>query len=139
VNEAEHKADLVKEVKLLGGYAQRVEDKWAVGILDLILKFPGHDVVMAECKMIKGNLFAPTSAQYAKGVNWLKAGVGVALIGWQDKTMYISPWVKQADKRDCWMTNECNEAEFLAKYVAQMPLCFMPRELNAENQNSTRS
>jgi hypothetical protein len=133
VNEADRKRSLVAEVKHLGGYARRVEDRWAVGVLDLIIKLPGHELFMAEGKLIKGNLFAPTATQYAEGVKWIKAGVDVVLIGWQDKAMYISPWVKQADKRDCWQLDECGYAESLSVYMKEN------QAPHAKDQNSLRN
>ena len=72
---------------------------------------------MAEGKIIKGNLFGPTPAQFAEGEKWIRAGVDAVLIGWQDRAMYISPWVKQADKRDCWLSDAGDNAEFLLEYL----------------------
>ena len=118
---------LVKEVKLLGGHARRLEDRYAVGLLDLVIKLSGHDVVMAEGKIIHGNLFEPTPAQYIEGMKWIKVGVGVVLIGWQDRGMYISPWVKKADKRECFATAGYSYAESLLKYLNG--------ELNAKDQD----
>ena len=31
--------------------------------------------------------------------------------------MYISPWVKQADKRDCWLSGSGDNAEFLLEFL----------------------
>ena len=116
-NEADRKRELVKAVKALGGQARRIEDSWAVGVLDLIIKLPGVPLVFAEGKIIKGNLFGPTPAQFAEGEKWIKAGVDAVLIGWQDRAMYISPWVKQADKRDCWLSGSGDNAESLLEYL----------------------
>ena len=116
MNEADRKLNLVKGVKALGGYARRLEDKYALGLLDLVIKLPGHNVVMAEGKLIDGNLFAPTPRQYIEGLDWLRVGVDVVLIGWQDKWMYISPWVKQADKRVCFGGSP-DYAELLLEYL----------------------
>ena len=106
MNEADRKRRLVSEIRLLGGQARRIEDSWAVGVLDLAIKLPGVPFVWAEGKIIKGNLFAPTGAQHVEGERWIKAGVGAVLIGWQDSLMFISPWVKQADKRECWTSGK---------------------------------
>ena len=116
-NEADRKRELVKAVKALGGHARRIEDSWAVGVLDLIIKLPGVPFVFAEGKIIKGNLFGPTLAQFAEGEKWIKAGVDAILIGWQDRAMYISPWVKQADKRDCWLSGSGDNAESLLEFL----------------------
>ena len=116
-NEADRKRELVKAVKALGGAARRVEDAWAVGVLDLAIKLPGAPFIWAEGKIIKGNLFGPTPAQFAEGEKWIKAGVEAVLIGWQDSAMYISQWVKQADKRECWLSRRLNHAEALLNYL----------------------
>ena len=102
MNEADRKVNLVKGVKALGGFARRLEDKYALGLLDLVIKLPGHPLIWAEGKLVDGNLFAPTARQYIEGEAWIKAGVGVLLIGWQGSLMFISPWVKKADKRECF-------------------------------------
>ena len=115
-NEADRKRELVKAVRAIGGHARRIEDSWAVGVLDLIIKLPGVPLVFAEGKIIKGNLFGPTPAQFAEGEKWIKAGVDAVLIGWQEKWMYISPWVKQADKRVCFGGSP-DHAELLLEYL----------------------
>ena len=117
MNEADRKRELVKAVKALGGAARRVEDAWAVGVLDLAIKLPGVPFIWAEGKIIKGNLFGPTPAQFAEGEKWIRAGVDAVLIGWQDRAMYLSPWVKQADKRDCWAVHNGDQAELLLEYL----------------------
>lgn len=121
MNEAAHKLLLVKEVKRLGGMARRLEDKYALGLLDLTVKLPGHPLLWAEGKLIDGNLFAPTARQYEEGQDWIKAGVEVLLIGWRDRIMYISPWVKKADKRECYATSGYGYAGSLLKYLNEVP------------------
>ena len=117
MNEADRKRELVKAVRALGGAARRVEDAWAVGVLDLAIKLPGVPFIWAEGKIIKGNLFGPTPAQFAEGEKWIKAGVDAVLIGWQDSLMFVSPWVKQADKRDCWVSGKGSDADSLLEYL----------------------
>jgi hypothetical protein len=118
-NEADRKLNLVKGVKALGGFARRLEDKYALGLLDLVIKLPGHNVVMAEGKLIEGHAFAPTPRQYIEGLDWLRVSVDVLLIGWHGKNMYIAPWVKKADKRDCW-TKPIGDAEALLQYLGEL-------------------
>lgn len=117
MNEAQRKRELVAAIKAIGGHARRIEDSWAVGVLDLIIKLPSYPVFFAEGKIIKGNSFGPTPAQFAEGEKWRKAGVDAVLIGWQDSAMYISPWIKKADKRECWFSRHLNHAEALLKYL----------------------
>jgi hypothetical protein len=116
VNEADCKRKLVAEInRLRGGRARRVEDRWAIGVLDLILKLPDLPLIMAEGKLIKGNLFAPTERQFIEGNRWIEAGVGAVLIGWRGETMAVSPWTEQADWRDCWTGP--NRLETLVEYL----------------------
>jgi hypothetical protein len=92
-----------------------VEDRWAVGVLDLILKLPGHPMVLGEGKIIDGYKFAPTERQWLEGHHWINAGVDCVLIGWKGKTMSISPWVPQADCRFCHTGQ--NSVETLMEYL----------------------
>ena len=68
MNEADRKRRLVSEVRLLGGQARRLEDRWAVGLLDLVIKLPDQPFIWAEGKLIDGNLFAPTGRLSTKRV-----------------------------------------------------------------------
>ena len=102
-NEADHKRRLVREVNgLPGAYARRVEDRWAVGVLDLIIKLPTHPILWAEGKIVEGNLFAPTGRQWEEGQRIQRAGMPALLFGWKKAFMFVSPWVKQADIRTCF-------------------------------------
>jgi hypothetical protein len=115
VNESDHKRNLVAEINALrGGRARRIEDRWAIGVLDLIVKLPDLPVIFAEGKIIAGHKFGPTERQFIEGNRWIAAGVGVVLIGWKDKTMSVSPWTSQADWRDCLTAS--NDVSTLIEY-----------------------
>jgi hypothetical protein len=102
-SEADYKRELVAGInKLSGARARRIEDRWAVGVLDLIIKPPGLPFVMAEGKLIHGFQFAPTEAQYVEGLKWQAAGVECVLIGWQAGQMYCRQWTQKADCRECF-------------------------------------
>ena len=102
-DEADRKSKLVREVNALpGGAARRLEDKYAVGLLDLVIKLPGHPFFWAEGKMIDGNVFGPTARQHEEGMRWIKAGVPVLLIGWKRTHLFVSPWTKQANIENCF-------------------------------------
>lgn len=116
MNEADRKRELVKAIRAIGGHARRIEDSWAVGVPDLIIKLPGCPVIFAEGKIIKGNLFGPTPAQFSEGMKWKRAGVVAVLLGWQDNLMYVSPWTLKADKRDCFGGGP-GHAEVLLEYM----------------------
>jgi hypothetical protein len=103
MDEAGHKRNLVKEVNALpGGYARRAEDKYAVGVLDLIIKLPGRPILWAEGKMIDGFKFYPTLRQFEEGNRIIQANMRAVLIGWKSQRMYISPWKIEADCRSCF-------------------------------------
>lgn len=105
MDEASHKRKLVAEINALpGARARRVEDKWAVGVLDMIIKLPTVPVILAEGKLVVGAQFGPTPPQFIEGERWGKAGVTPVLIGWRNKhkEMYVSPWTQKAHIDECF-------------------------------------
>jgi hypothetical protein len=120
LNESGYKMKLVKEVNALpGGYARRIEDRFSVGVLDMIIKLPGLPLVFAEGKVIDGNVFSPTPRQYEEGKRIGGAGLEALLIGWRAGVMYISPWVEKADRRECFEAASGGWAGALANYLGQ--------------------
>jgi hypothetical protein len=118
-SEAEYKRGLVASInRLPGGRARRIEDRYATGVLDLIIKPPDMPLVMAEGKLIDGNLFAPTGAQYTEGKKWQDAHVECVLIGWKAGQMFLSPWVEKADCRQCFFIPGLSDALALIEYLA---------------------
>jgi hypothetical protein len=102
-SEAAYKTELVDGINQLpGARARRVEDRWAVGVLDLNIKPPGRSFIMAEGKLIHGYQFSPSEAQYVEGLKWQTADVECVLIGWKAGQMFLSPWVEKADCRECF-------------------------------------
>ena len=103
--ESKLKADLVTECKKLGAYARRHEDRYALGLLDLSIKFPDRPHLLAEGKIVEHQKFEPTPRQWKEGVDYTKAGGLCCLIGWdkQTKAMFIHhPWSRWAMKEDCF-------------------------------------
>jgi hypothetical protein len=64
IDESFYKTHMVKNVRANGGYARRLEDKYAVGLPDTMFIPKGYPVFIAEVKLIKGTIFRPTSRQY---------------------------------------------------------------------------
>lgn len=117
-SEAAYKHELVTGInRLPGGRARRIEDRWAVGVLDLIIKVPGHDVVLAEGKLIDGFQFAPSAAQFEEGKRWDEAGISCFLLGWKQGQMFISPWREKADCRECFTYPDLSYAQALVKHL----------------------
>jgi hypothetical protein len=100
--ESRLKAALVTECKKLGAWARRHEDRYAIGLLDLSIKFPGCPHVLAEAKIVEHQSFGPTLRQWEEGENYLNAGGMAILIGWDKatKAMFIHHWAKKATKAD---------------------------------------
>jgi hypothetical protein len=100
--ESKLKTQLVADCRGLGAYARRHEDRYAIGLLDLAIKLPGHPHLLAEGKLIPHQSFAPTLRQFEEGQRYIAAGGLCALIGWDPKTkvMYVHEWAKTALRKD---------------------------------------
>jgi hypothetical protein len=79
--EAYYKGEIVKAIQAAGGYARRIEDQFAVGIPDLLLKLPVTEMTLAEVKRFNGNFFALSPRQYVEGQRIVKAGGFFATVG----------------------------------------------------------
>jgi len=66
MNEADVKRTMIKSVKAAGGYARRIEDQYAVGMVDTILIPRGLPVFMAEVKLVKSATFSPSPRQFVE-------------------------------------------------------------------------
>ena len=104
---------------LPGGRARRIEDRYGTGILDLIIKPPGliYRPILAEGKLVHGNLFAPTGAQFEEGKRWEQAGLECVLIGWKGNQMFLSPWVEKAHINNCFTAPDMDDVEALMEYL----------------------
>ena len=117
-SEADHKRELVTAINQLpGGRARRIEDRYGTGILDLIIKLPSRPLVLAEAKLVDGNLFAPTGAQFEEGKKWQAAGVNCLLLGWKGGEMHISHWVEKAHVDDCFSSLNHSHVDALMEYL----------------------
>jgi hypothetical protein len=119
--EAEYKSLLIKQARNAGAYARRIEDKYAVGILDIVVIPTSGRVYFIEGKRIAGNLFHPTERQWVEGQRIIQTR-GYArpmLVGWdKEGQMHIAHgWPKQADKRQCWSSSEGNYYNQLTEYL----------------------
>jgi hypothetical protein len=59
-SEADFKRAVVRQLLLEGGFARRIEDKFAVGSLDMLLITKRH-TIYAEAKLLKGIAALPAS------------------------------------------------------------------------------
>lgn len=102
--ESRLKADLVAACRDLGAYARRHEDRYALGLLDLAIKFPGYPHLLAEAKVVAHQAFAPSQRQFIEGQRYVAAGGLACLIGFdkQTKRMFIHDWAEAASKAESW-------------------------------------
>jgi hypothetical protein len=118
LSESDYKRRLVSEInRLPEASAQRIEDRYAVGVLDLVIALPGVPMFWAEGKVIKHNMFSPTPAQFKFGMRWLAAGTRVILIGWHHGAMYLSPWKPEVDRRDCFGAVGVDHVKLLQEFM----------------------
>lgn len=106
-SEADFKRAIVRQLLLEGGFARRIEDKFAVGSLDMLLVTKRH-VIYAEAKLLKGIAALPASVAQRHQIELMNR-VGnttsrALIIGLKDKTVgfglpgqrwdahYTMPW-----------------------------------------------
>lgn len=92
-SEADVKRAMVKEINRAGGYARRIEDQYAVGILDTVLIPPRGITFFCEVKLIRGQSFGPTPRQWEEMRRVEEAGARDAfalLVGYKDKKHYFA-------------------------------------------------
>ena len=102
--ESKLKAAFVAECRQAGAWARRHEDRYALGMLDMSIKFPNLPHIMVEAKLVPHQQFEPTPRQFEEGLRYEKAGGIAVLIAWDPKTMrmYVHQWVNTTHKEDSW-------------------------------------
>lgn len=119
-DETAFKANLVAQCRAKGWYARRHEDRYAIGLLDLAIKIPGHPHLLAEGKIIRHQAFAPTERQWVEGERYRRAGGTAVLIGWDLKrVMYIHEWAKEASKEGSFTESGRDYATILEHWLEQ--------------------
>lgn len=104
--ETELKTKLVSQCKRVGAYARRFEDRYAVGILDVLVAFNDMPVLFVEGKIIRAGSFGPTERQWIEGEKLLKLTGGFTLpvlVGWDiDKRMFVGEWSRKLRAAACF-------------------------------------
>ena len=106
MNESDVKRDIVKAVRAEDGYARRIEDRFSVGMPDLVLMPVRCPVVWAEAKIVLGYIFGPTRRQLIELQKLHRPPYSISMmIGWKDGKLFISaPKIKihleQCDKQE---------------------------------------
>lgn len=107
------KSELVKEARRFGDYARRIEDKYTVGMPDILYGVEGGPTLLIEAKMItEKNGFAPTPRQHHELELWEKSGYGWngqlrfgALLGFANGLYYLHPVDVYARISDCLVSD----------------------------------
>lgn len=102
MNEADVKADIVRSVRREGGYGRRIEDRFSVGMPDVILIPTDCPVVWLEAKIVRDNMFGPTERQLIELRRLrIKPHCTSYLIGWKAGVHYITLPTRQIHYNDC--------------------------------------
>lgn len=92
MRESDIKRLLVKEMRMEGGYARRIEDKFAVGMPDLVMIPPDCPVIWLEMKVLTGTILRVTARQLEELWRLRRPPHSISFMGgWKDGGMYISP------------------------------------------------
>lgn len=119
MNEADVKRKLVHRMREEGGYARRFEDKWAVGLPDMMLIPKGGPVVWAEVKMITDWKFGPSPRQHEELQRLeLPPHCRGLVFGWKHGVLYgTRPTQMQFDIRKCL---ELDPIEGLSSFIRRI-------------------
>ena len=102
MNEADVKRNIVKDFKVRGNYARRIEDAYSVGFPDLILIPKDYPVFFTEAKIIKGQTFGPTDRQYVEMTRLAISKYSVpVIIGWKERVHYLHEYAKSVTIEQC--------------------------------------
>jgi hypothetical protein len=100
--ESEVKFDMVRDVKREGGYGRRIEDRFSVGMPDLILIPVRCRVVWVEVKIIEGNILSCQGRQYIELKRLTIPPHSAAfLVGWKSGLLFAAPPIDSIHIDDC--------------------------------------
>lgn len=103
ISEATVKVAIVNAIRKEGGYARRIEDKFTVGMPDLVLIPLGCPVVWVEVKLTKGNQFAPSPRQFIELVKLDRPPHSMSLVmAWKESRLYVSIPKETVYLEDCF-------------------------------------
>ena len=88
-NESDVKLEIVRAIRKEGGYARRAEDKYTVGMPDLILIPVRCPVIFAEAKIIRTKIWGATQRQWVELTELHRPPHSFGmLLGWKEGTLY---------------------------------------------------
>lgn len=124
MDEAGHKAVIAKTIKVAGGYARRIEDQYAVGILDMVVILPNSTITFfAEFKMVRGLSFGMTPKQHdeAKTItNAHNPHARAVLVGIKDRVLYFSYPSEKTSIKDAILSGPRKDVVSLFEQLAEI-------------------
>ena len=102
MREAEVKRKIIESVREDGGYARRIEDKFTVGMPDIVLIPVQCPVVWLEVKLVASQVFHPSMRQLVELMKLRRAPHSTSfVVGWKRGLLYISQPKKDIPLDDC--------------------------------------
>ena len=112
MTEADLKRAIVRQLLLEGGWGRRIEDKFAIGTLDMLL-MTERNVIYAEAKLLKGMVSLPASVAQREAIQrfnnvgnpraralvigYRDGHIGFGLPGTRWDAKYICVWPRPSD------------------------------------------
>lgn len=126
-SESELKTALVKSLRGAGWYARRIEDKYAVGIPDLLIGIPYGPTVMVEAKLVRNQTFEPSPRQFIELQRWENKGGNELgrvvhrmswLLGFKEGLMYLHECAESATLSSCLASVRSeSDAAFFTRFL----------------------
>jgi hypothetical protein len=93
--ESNYKTEFVRRAREHGAYARRIEDQFAVGMLDMLVVIPELPVFLIEATVVKASFVEPSPRQGVEiaRINALRAkggGAVAVLLGFGDERYYVA-------------------------------------------------
>lgn len=90
--ESEIKQKIVKSIRMEGGYGRRIEDRFSVGMPDMVLIPRGCPVIWVEAKILLGNILKVDPRQEVELLRLTVAPHSISyMLGWKSGEIYIAP------------------------------------------------
>lgn len=108
--ENELKTAFIKRLRERNWYARRLEDQFAVGVMDMVVGIPFGPTVAIEAKIVRGQTFGPTPRQLIELQRWEHEGGNELgrvvqrmswIMGFKEGATYLHPMADSVKIEDC--------------------------------------
>lgn len=110
-NESQLKTEFVDAIKKLPlWYATRIEDKYRVGVPDILVGVPFGPTLMIEAKLVNNQSFGPSARQWIELQRFVQADFNLGrdvtmrrslLLGFKEGVRYLCEATEQVTLDDC--------------------------------------